>query len=240
MQTLHPVVPETHGGRTGRSIAALGVAVLAVGAIVYSGIFEDFSADGMRGRIEAWGAFGPLLFMGIMIAGFFVPAPEIILVAIGGAVFGGVLGFAYAWTAAVIGTALPFLLLRQAVGRHTWRPDGMRFQRLRSVDERIARHGFVTVVVLRLLLYLAPPLGWMLGLTRVKLRDYVLGTAVGIIPGTVMTVYLGDAVTSAGSTAELLAPRVVVPALLMVAFLIVAVSAGRHVFRGDSSALVES
>jgi uncharacterized membrane protein YdjX (TVP38/TMEM64 family) len=208
------------------------VLVAIVVAIARAGLFDDLSVGGLRMRIESYGSFGPLVFMGLMVAGFFVPGPELLLVGLGGAIFGAIQGFFYGWIAAVAGTAIPFLLVRQAVGGYVLRSDGVRFRRLRAVDERLAARGFATVLVLRLLLCMSPPLNWALGATRVRLRDYVLGTAVGVTPGIGLGAYLGDALTDAGSWRALLTPEFVLPALLAVAFTVASAIVGQRLFGG--------
>jgi uncharacterized membrane protein YdjX (TVP38/TMEM64 family) len=216
--------------------AVVAVLVLAavVAGIVYAGVFTDFSVDRVRAGIESYGALAPLAFMGLIVAGLFVPGPELVLVGIGGAIFGGVEGFVYGWIAAVVGTLLPFLLVRQAVGRYVQRADGIRFRRLRWIDERLAQRGFATVVVLRLLLCMAPPLNWALGATRVRIRHYVLGTAVGVTPGIGLGAYLGDAVGDAGSWAGLVQPGIVLPAIVGLGLLVGSIVVGRRVFGAEA------
>lgn len=218
-----------------RPILAVTFAVAVVTVILKLGVFDDFSVDGMRTRIEAWGTLGPLVFMAIIVAGFFVPGPEMVLMALGGAVFGALEGFVYGWIAAVVGTAIPFLLVRQAVGRYVERADGVRFKRLRAIDDRLAQRGFATVLGLRLLLCMAPPLNWALGATRVKLRDYVLGTAVGVTPGIGISAYLGDALTTAESWGAMMTPQTMVLVGLIGVGIVAGTVAGRRVF-GASSA----
>lgn len=217
--------------------AALAVAALAavVTAVVWSGVFDDLSVQGLRTRIESYGALAPLVFMALVMAGLFVPGPELILIGLGGAMFGARDGFLYAWIAAVIGTAVPFLLVRQAVGRYVHRAGGVRFRRLRAIDDRLAERGFVTVLVLRLVLCLAPPLNWALGATRVRWRDYTLGTALGVTPGLGLGAYLGDAVTAAGSWTALLTPQVLVPAAVAVAGIVGGTIVARRVFGGNAA-----
>jgi uncharacterized membrane protein YdjX (TVP38/TMEM64 family) len=43
-------------------------------------------------------------------------------------------------------------------------------------------------------------LNYAFGLTRVKLRDYVLASWIGMIPGTVMYIYIGSLARAAGET----------------------------------------
>ena len=203
-----------------RSRVAIATFTLVVIVVARSGMFDDVSVAGLRARVEAWGALGPVAFMTLMIAGFFFPGPEIVLVALGGVVFGMLEGFAYAWTAAVIGTSLAFVLVRQAVGGASAGRGRERFRRLAAIDQRLADHGFVTVAMLRLMLFLAPPLSWVLGASRVRFRDHLLGTAVGIAPGTALTVYLADGASAAQSRADLFTPHVVVPAVVIVVGLV--------------------
>ena len=213
-------------------VAALVVVGIAT-TIVRSDLLADLSVGGMRVRLEAFGPLAPLAFMGLLVAGFFVAVPALVLVGLGGAIFGAMPGFAYCWIAAVVGTAIPFGLVRQALRPYLVRSGGVRFRRLRAIDERLVAHGLLTVLALRLLLCMAPPLNWGLGATRVRWRDYLLGTAVGVVPGIGLGVYLGDAVTDAGSWAGLATPGVIIPGVLMTATMVGGSVLGRRLFTGD-------
>jgi uncharacterized membrane protein YdjX (TVP38/TMEM64 family) len=215
-----------------RPLVAGALFALVVVAIARSGVFADVSAHALRARIESWGALAPFAFIALMVAGFFLPGPEIVLVALGGAVFGATEGFVYSWIGAVVGTFLPFLVVRHGLGRYTQRPDGVRFARLRAIDDRLVERGFATVVLLRLLLFLAPPLNWALGATRVRVRNYVLGTAVGITPGVGVASYFGDALTEAGASSRLLSAEVLVPAVLILVLLVAGFVRGRRLLGG--------
>jgi uncharacterized membrane protein YdjX (TVP38/TMEM64 family) len=177
-------------------LAVALVAVLALG-------FEMGLGDWMRepARVEAfltgsgmWGpfwfvlAFGLLEPFGVPGAVFALPAaaiwplPLAVLLSWLGSILAGVVGFSFArflardWVAA----RLP--------------------PRLRDVDARIALRPLATVIVVRLTLFLFPPAHWALGLTRVGFVPFVLGTAIGFLPGiTLLTVggraaweWLGD------------------------------------------------
>ncbi len=218
--------------RAARSIVAVVVLVAVVTAIVWSGVFDDLSVEGLRTRIESYGTLAPLVFIGFVVAGLFMPGPELLLIGLGGAIFGAVEGFFYGWIAALIGTTVSFLLVRQAVGPYVHRADGVRFRRLRAIDERLMQRGFATVLVLRLILGMAPPLTWALGATRVRWRDYLLGTAVGVTPGIGLGAYLGDAITDAGSWAALLTPQVLLPAAVVAVGIVLGTIVTRRVLGG--------
>jgi len=77
--------------------------------------------------------------------------------------------------------------------------------RFAAVDQAIGESGLKIVLLLRLSpLFPFNLLNYGLGLTRVRFRDYVLGSFLGMLPGTALYVYLGSLVTS---TSELLSGR---------------------------------
>jgi uncharacterized membrane protein YdjX (TVP38/TMEM64 family) len=64
--------------------------------------------------------------------------------------------------------------------------------RLRSYDDELARRGFVTVLVLRLLLWTNQGLNAFFGLSRVRFSTHVLATFLAYVPVTIAVTYLGD------------------------------------------------
>jgi uncharacterized membrane protein YdjX (TVP38/TMEM64 family) len=171
--------------------------------------------------------------MAVCVAGIFLHVPGIMLVAIGGVVFGAVRGFAYGWIASLVGTTSTFLVVRYAARDHFQRVVDHRFARLRALDQRLERNGFWTVLALRLVLFLAPPLNWALGATRVRLPHYVAGTALGVIPGMAATVFFADTLARRPPDASLLSPRIVLGAVAVALGLAgVAVASRRLLGRG--------
>jgi len=67
---------------------------------------------------------------------------------------------------------------------------------LQAMDTRLAQRGWLAVASLRLI-PVAPfsVLNYCCGVSAVRLRPYLLATIVGIAPGTVAVVLLGDAIT---------------------------------------------
>jgi uncharacterized membrane protein YdjX (TVP38/TMEM64 family) len=71
-------------------------------------------------------------------------------------------------------------------------------RRFAAIDRAIAKQGFKITVLLRLSPIVPSALiNYTLGLTRVRLREYVVGSAIGMLPGTILYIYLGSLVTSA-------------------------------------------
>jgi uncharacterized membrane protein YdjX (TVP38/TMEM64 family) len=74
--------------------------------------------------------------------------------------------------------------------------------RFAAIDEAVGDSGFKIVFLLRLSpLFPFNLLNFTLGLTRVRLRDYVAASFLGMLPGTLLYVYLGSLVTSASELA---------------------------------------
>jgi phospholipase D1/2 len=208
--------------------AALVVAVVTAMVLIVRHV--DFgryaSIEGMRTLVEAWGTLGPVVFMAIFVAGFFIPGPEILFAALGAMLFGRIEGFVYAYAASMIGTTTTFAIVRYTAQDYMQRAIRDRFPRLQALDDRLATHGIRTVVFLRLMLFLAPPLNWTLGASRVTLRDYVVGTALGILPGLTLVAWLADAIARAGTFADLLTVEFVGVAIVLTALLGAGVVAG--------------
>lgn len=157
---------------------------------------RHMTRDGMQALLASAGPYGPLLFMGVCVAGIFMHFPEVVLVALGGVALGAPKAFVYGWVACLIGATATFLVVRYLGRDYVQRGLATRFPRLRALDDRLGRHGFRTVLVLRLLLFMAPPLNWALGATSVRFPHYLAGTALGMLPGMATTVYFADAIAS--------------------------------------------
>jgi uncharacterized membrane protein YdjX (TVP38/TMEM64 family) len=122
--------------------------------------------------------------------------PASLLTAGAGLAYGPILGTMLVSPVSVAAATLAFLLGR-TVARNWVATRIAGDARFAAIDAAIGRHGFGIVALLRLS-PLVPfgVLNYALGLTRVRLRDFVLGSLVGMLPGTLLYVYLGSLVTA--------------------------------------------
>ncbi|WP_428843027.1 TVP38/TMEM64 family protein [Sphaerothrix gracilis] len=141
--------------------------------------------------INSLGIVAPLVFIAlyIVVTVAFLPASIITLGA--GVVFGVVQGSIYVFIGAMLGATAAFLIGRY-VARGWISKKIANSERFQAIDDAIGREGRKIIFLIRL----SPAfpfnlLNYALGLTKVSLPDYVLGTT-GIIPGTIMYVYLGS------------------------------------------------
>ncbi len=63
--------------------------------------------------------------------------------------------------------------------------------RFRGYDERLATRGFRTVLVMRLLFYTFAPVQFLFGVSQVRYRDVLAGSALGLIPMLLAEVAVG-------------------------------------------------
>lgn len=133
--------------------------------------------------------WGPLVFVLGYAALTLSPVPKNVLSIGAGVVFGFAGGIGVVVAAALLGAAGAFWLGRwlgrEAVEKFT----GARVEKLDGV---LRRRGFAAVVGVRLVPVLPfTAINYLAGLTSVRWWPYFLGTAVGILPGTVSYVTLG-------------------------------------------------
>jgi uncharacterized membrane protein YdjX (TVP38/TMEM64 family) len=102
------------------------------------------------------------------------------------------------------------------------------------VDERIARRGWLAVGSLRLIAFVPfSVVNYCSGVSSIRLLPYVLATVVGILPGTVGIVVLGDALSGETNPALLLLSGVCV----VVGILGLIVDSRRPLDRSDAEEL---
>lgn len=191
------------GGDTGMAKRVL--AGLAVVAVLVALVLAGRQAAAVVPRFAAWveslGAIGPVVFMvGYVVATVaFVPGSLLTLAA--GAIFGLLWGTVWVFIGATTGATAAFLvsryIARSAVERRL--SDSAKFE---AIDRAIERRGLRVVLLLRLSpVFPFNLLNYALGLTRVRLRDYLLA-CLGMLPGTLLYVYYGKV---AGDVAALAA-----------------------------------
>lgn len=188
-------------GRTGKMVKAAFLVAIAAGLVLAARVFD--LQQGFR-DVLAWiedaGPIGPVVFFGLYVMACVFMLPGSILTMGAGAVFGVVNGLMLVSLSSTVGATAAFLVGRYlARERVTLRVTGN--PTFRAIDEAVASEGWKIVGLTRLSpVFPFNLLNYAFGLTRVSLRDYVLASWIGMIPGTAMYVYLGSL---AGSLAEL-------------------------------------
>jgi uncharacterized membrane protein YdjX (TVP38/TMEM64 family) len=146
--------------------------------------------QGFQQWITGQGTLGYALFALVYIAGAIVLAPSAPLSIAGGVAFGA-WGIPLVLLSATVGASLAFLVARYVAQAHVVKLIRDR-PKFKAVHEAISSDGWKVVLLLRL-----SPLvpfnvqNYVFGVTDIPFWHYAAATVVGIIPGTLLSVYVG-------------------------------------------------
>ena len=202
---------------------------VAVAALILLGrhfhLAELFSA--MLDRIRQMGALAPVLFIVLYILGAVLFVPGSVLTIGAGVLFGLLWGSIYVSIGATIGATAAFLIGRY-VARDWVRRQLESNRKFTAIDQAVGREGWKIVLMTRLSpVFPFNLLNYAFGLTAVRLRDYLLATWIGIMPGSVLYVYIGSLGGTLASSSSQSPARWVLRIVGLAATLGVAVYAGR-------------
>ncbi len=175
--------------RTAVALRWAGIVVLLVAAIVLAVTVGVPDLASVRARADALGWEAAPLYAALYAVVSLSPLPKTVFTLGAGAVFGLAVGLPVVFSGAVVGSVLGFALGRLLGQDLLHRYAGRTVER---VDAQLRRYGVWAVLVLRLVPFVPfTALNYVAGVTAVRRRDFLLGTAVGILPATTATVALG-------------------------------------------------
>jgi len=149
--------------------------------------------ESFKSWVGAQGATGYVVFIAVYAAAAVLFVPGSILTIGAGVIFGLLRGFLAVSVASVLGAALAFLVARYLMRGQVekWAAQNPRFG---SIDRAVGREGWKIVLLTRLSpVFPFNLLNYLYGLTQVRFWDYVWASWIGMIPGTLLYVYLGFA-----------------------------------------------
>lgn len=199
----------------------IAIVALLFGLAIVFRVHERLSLDALYAQSEALDAFvarnyiiAVAIFMGIyaIAVASSIPGASFLTLS-AGFLFGTWIGGAAAWIAATIGATLIFLAARTAFGDVLRARAGSWLTRL---GEGFRNNAFNYLLVLRLtpvapffVVNLAP------AFFNVKLRDYVLATLLGMIPGAFVYASVGAGLRAALETGAAANPNEAARAILL-------------------------
>ena len=191
-----------------RRLAPLIVLVLGGGVFFAFGLQDYLTLDMLRENRQAILDFvaakplsAALIFTAVYTAGVvFVPPSGTVMTLFGGFVFGAVFATFYVVVGATIGATVLFLAARYSFGDYLHQRAGPA---VRKMEAGFRENEMNYMLVLRLI-----PLFpfWLVNIApaflNVGLRTYVIGTFIGIIPGTAVYAMVGSGLGSVLDDAE--------------------------------------
>ena len=175
-----------------------------IGLVVLVGLgvaVKYFNAPAILKQALDWiknlGGWAPIIFIAVYVVACVLLLPGWILTLGAGAVFGVIRGSIYVSIGAILGATAAFLVGRY-LAREWVAKKIAAYPKFTAIDKAVADEGWKIVGLTRLSpLFPFNLLNYAFGLTRVSLRDYVLASWIGMIPGTVMYVYIGSLANAA-------------------------------------------
>jgi len=169
------------------------VLVLAiVAAIAWFATHRSYFAAGhLEAELRAMGPWAPLAFIALYAAATVLFVPGSVMTLAGGALFGPLWGTLWNLVGAVLGATLAFLAARYVAADFVARRAGGR---LKALVEGVEAEGWRFVAFVRLVpLFPFNLLNYALGLTRISITEYVIASAICMLPGAFAYTYLGYA-----------------------------------------------
>jgi uncharacterized membrane protein YdjX (TVP38/TMEM64 family) len=152
-----------------------------------------------RDWASGFGVAGKALYALVYAVATVLLFPAALLTIAAGFAFGLGWGIAVVWVGAIVGAALAFLIARH-VARERVEKIARKREDFRAIDRAIGEEGWKIVALLRLSPIVPFSLSnYLYGLTSVRFGPYVLASAAGMLPGTVLYVSLGVAARAAAA-----------------------------------------
>ena len=180
--------------------AKLAIAVVVIAAVVFALKQLDLGTR-LQAAIE-WirglGAVGVIVYGALYVVATLVGVATPMTLA-AGVIYGVVGGVAVVSPSSVAAATICFLLGRTLLRKSVEQKVSAN-KKFAAIEKAVGKNGFKIVALLRL----SPAfpftlLNYGLGLTSVSVRDYVLASFLGMLPGTLLYVYLGHAVGDVGA-----------------------------------------
>jgi uncharacterized membrane protein YdjX (TVP38/TMEM64 family) len=164
-------------------------------------LLAGFARQVDRGWIEqafaiaqsyAGSPIGAAMVIGVFVVASQLLVPVTLMIALAAAAMGPWLGFVYSLVGCLLAAVVTFGLGR-VIGRDRLRRWAGR--RLSAVSTGLARRGIVAVALIRLV-PVAPfsVVNLVAGVSEISLRDFALGSTIGLLPGLALASLLGDRV----------------------------------------------
>ena len=182
------------GGSTLMNAIKLAIIVILFGGSVWLLLeHSEWFRNPALVKVEVlqWGVWGPVVFMLLYAVGPSFLVPGAVMTIAGGLAFGTAWGSVYSLIGGDAGALLAFAAGRFLGKSFVEQIVGERFQ---SMLQKIAKHGFQIIFYLRMVPVIPyNALNLLAGASPITFYDYFWATMIGMVPGTILYAFLGDA-----------------------------------------------
>ncbi|HYF82640.1 MAG TPA: TVP38/TMEM64 family protein [Clostridia bacterium] len=172
---------------------SLLLVLLAVSVFTFR-YMKGFSLQQLKAAIESLGGMASVVFIVMCTARGLVFIPCGVLSALGGLLFGPLMGTAFTLIGLTAGAAITFYLARSLGKSWAERTLGHKYDRYEGY---ISKDSFYSIFLMRVVPILPfDVVSIIAGMSRARADKYILATLVGSLPGIFVYVFFGDSVRS--------------------------------------------
>lgn len=178
--TTAPLAGNAPRSRTALRIGALvaiTVALVAVGH--FTGATEHLTLERIHDLMNGLGALGLVAFVVLFTIGELVHVPGMVFVLAAILAYGPWLGFGAGLGGAIISLSASFWIVRLVGGQPLGQIERPFVRRMLA---RLETQPIRTIAVLRVLFQMLPALNYGLAMSKVRFRDYLVGSVLGLVP----------------------------------------------------------
>jgi uncharacterized membrane protein YdjX (TVP38/TMEM64 family) len=155
-----------------------GALALLFGVAWATGLLAHFEPEAIRAKVNAAGPWGPLVIVGLTVGSNFIHVPALPFILLSQATWGALLGSVYAWVASFAATIVVYLVVKRAGGNAAEEIQKPWIQKLLG---HLQERPVLVVFLLRAVTIASPPVTYALALSGMKTRDYLIGSALGLV-----------------------------------------------------------
>jgi len=172
--------------------------------------------------IRSWGVAAPLMSLLLMITQAIVaPIPAFLVTAANGMVFGSFWGALISWIGALMGALTSFYIAR-LFGNLVLRKIVRNQRTVEFIRHAGEKRGFYVILLSRLLPFISfDIISYMAGLSGIRPWAFILGTALGMLPATIIYTFIGHEVPVMEENFPILLTYTVVFIFILVVFSLV-------------------
>ncbi|EYE88489.1 hypothetical protein Q428_07855 [Fervidicella metallireducens AeB] len=175
------------GYNTKKFISIIGFIVFVIIIVFY---FRLYDLKNVKRLVSSYGKAAPFIFLILCTIRPILLLPIGLFSVLGGILFGTILGTVYTVVGGTIGSIIAYYMARY------WGRDwieGLLNGKIKKIDKKCEEKGFIVTFLMRVIPILpCDVVSYICGLSNIKIWEYIVGTFLGIIPGTFVYSYFGS------------------------------------------------
>ena len=165
-------------------LAMVSLVLMLVGR--HSALSEYFSLEGLHKLILDAGVYGVVLFVLLYAVGILMNVPGVLYLFIGFMVYGGLTGFLVVYMASFVAVMVHFFFARFMAGEAL---AEIKHPFVKKQLAKLETRPITTILILRVIFYVSPPVNYALALSPIRVRDFVVGSLVSL-PASILVYYV--------------------------------------------------